>query len=160
MQRPPRTFENDETITDSVFDSILLCRKDRILIRSAIQRRGGAVDSEMLIRSFFWENPAGVQELLDHGAPVPADLVDYIQYYNKCDIFGDRDETLRTFLAHPRVNPRLYETCTECRRIAEDLSKQRIVHRTQCLKRELMEKTWAPERHVSWCLEHDFFRTK
>ena len=41
------------------------------------------------------------------------------------------------------------ESCRERER------KRRCVEQTQYIKRELMEKTWHPQRIASWCLEYD-----
>ena len=140
-----------------VFDSVLLYDTDPVVIREAIEQ-GARITPETLNRALFWENPAGVKELLDHGAPIAADIGFCIDYYTYKDMFGDRDDVLRQFLSHPRINPADFEHFTpDCRRIAEELSRERVIRRTRCIKKELIAATWAPERHVAWCLEVDYF---
>ena len=165
MHRRPRPHERfvvpDVTgtgmLTDAMFDSVLLCVTDGAVMRSAIKRTDTCLTAEMFNRALFWENPAGVKELLDHGVPVSDDIAEYVRTYTRHDIFGDRDDVLRTLLSHPRINPAHFESIPECRCIEETLSRERTVDRMSRIKEELMAATWTPDRHVAWCLEHDFF---
>jgi hypothetical protein len=165
MHRRPRDtlhlllpyISSTETLTDAMFDSMLLCITDATVIRNAIERSGTCLTAETFNRALFWENPAGVKELLDHDVPISDDIGDYVRAYNRSDIFGDRDDVLRALLSHPRINPAEFDAIPECRRVNDVLSRERTMHRTSRIKRELMAATWTPDRHVAWCLEHDFF---
>lgn len=145
---PPRP---DGEITEKIFDSLLMCVTDCDLIESYIHR-GAPLSAETLIRALFWENPEGVRVLLDNGVEIPTDIFSYITWFNKTDIFGDRNALLRQLLAHPRINEREFDHLDFCRSIAEEVSQERTIQRTLVFKKELMERTWEPRRHVDWCL--------